>query len=177
MVWGLGKKKNASSDQTLDRQLKVEGGLTAIKGTEYTKMRIDGSDAGIEEIIKRKTKLYDQLLKNIKTKEDRQELAMLEKELQIWEYYKQYKRASAPWATAGEDHDMSHRLRQMEILFYRNLSEPEMWEPLMMCLQYITDICYKEWHIAPPPTIIFQTPVMPGYRPVVPEGSDHVRAD
>jgi hypothetical protein len=89
--------------------------------------------------------------------EMQEQINLLEKEVTLWTYYKQFKKASAPWATAGEDHDMSKRLRSAEIFFYRNLEKPEMWSLLMMSLQYVTDICYKEWHVAPAPTILIQS--------------------
>lgn len=174
------EKKEGFIDEPLERQLRVEGGLTAIKGTEYTKLRVERSDAGISEIISLKVKQLNMLMAKANgSKELETHIEQLQKEVVLWTFYKQYKRASAPWATAGEDHDMSERLRAVEIFFFRNLDKPVMWNMSMQLLQYVSDVCYKEWHVAPAPTIMVQTPVMPGYRPQVPVGTetDNVRTD
>lgn len=159
------EKKTGFIDEPLANQMRSEAGLTAIKGTEYTKLRVERADAGITEIITLRVREYDRLAKKAKlSKEEEAFIDKLQKEITLWTFYKQYKRASAPWATAGEDHDMSEKLRATEIFFFRNLDKPWMWNMSMQILQYISDVCYKEWHVAPAPTIIVQTPVMQGYR-------------
>ena len=154
------QKKTDFIDEPLERQLRAEAGLTAVKGTEFTKLRVERSDEGITELINLKISMLNDLLKKKnKSKEDQSRLDMLTKEINLWTFYKQFKRASAPWATAGEDHDMSERLRATEVLFFRNLDKPSRWGMAMMVLQYVSDVCYKEWHVAPAPTILIQTPV------------------
>lgn len=159
MQWPVTReKKTGFIDEPLERQMRSEAGLTAIKGTEYTKLRVERADAGVSEIIQLKVKQLNLLMTKANGAEDLDaRIDKLQKEVVLWTFYKQYKRASAPWATAGEDHDMSEKLRATEIFFFRNLDKPWMWNMSMQILQYISDVCYKEWHVAPAPTIIVQT--------------------
>jgi len=158
LQWPIKKQQPSSFiDEPLEKQLRMEAGITAIKGVEYTKLRISHSDEGITEIINLKIKQLNSLFNRQSTEELEKRIEKLQREITLWTFYKQYKRASAPWATAGEDHDMSHRLRQMEIFFFRNLDNPDMWDLVMMALQYVSDICFKEWHVAPAPTVLVQT--------------------
>jgi len=153
------KKQKAQTfiDEPLEKQLRQEAGLTAIKGTEFTKLRIEHSDEGITELVNLKIGQLDKLLK-VKngTGTVQERIARLTREIELWTFYKQFKRASAPWATAGESHEMSQRVRATEILFFRNVNKEWTWNMLMMVLQYVSDICYKEWHVAPAPSIFIQ---------------------
>jgi len=151
------QKPQTFIDEPLEKQLRQEAGLTAIKGTEFTKLRIEHSDEGITELVNLKIEQLDKLLK-VKngTGTIQQRIERLTREIELWTFYKQFKRASAPWATGGEDHDMSQRLRATEILFFRNVNKEWTWNMLMMVLQYVSDICYKEWHVAPAPSIFIQ---------------------
>lgn len=162
--WPIARqKKKTFEDQMMEKEMRTEAGLTEIKGTNFLKYRVEGSDEGITEIIQIKIRQLNALGKRKTSKEIEEKIDLLQKEITLWTFYKQFKRASAPWAAAGEDRDMSQRLRSTEILFFRNLENPAMWKMLMMVLQYVTDVCYKEIHSRVPPTLIIQTPVMKGY--------------
>jgi len=151
------QKPQTFIDEPLEKQLRQEAGLTAIKGTEFTKLRIEHSDEGITELINLKIEQLDKLLKvQNGTGTIQERIERLTREIELWTFYKQFKRASAPWATGGEDRDMSKRLRSTEILFFRNIHKEWTWSMLMMVLQYVSDICYKEWHVAPAPSIFIQ---------------------
>jgi hypothetical protein len=157
--WPFSKQKKQSFiDEPLEKQLRMEAGLTAIKGTEYTKLRIENSDEGITEFINLKIQQLNRLEKKTSMSEQEEEkVNRLLKEIRLWIFYRQFKRASAPWATAGEDHDMSVRLRATEIFFFRNVDKSDIWNMVMMVLQYVSDLCYKEWHVAPAPTVLIQS--------------------
>lgn len=161
--WPIARqKKKTFDDIMMDNDMQIKAGLTEIKGTSFLKYRVEGCDEGITEIIKLQIQQFNAIVKREASKENDEKIDLLQKEITLWTFYKQFKRASAPWATAGDDRDMSERLRAVEILFFLDLENPEMWNPKMMMLQYVTDVCYKLQHVVVPPTLMIQTPVMKG---------------
>lgn len=154
-------EKDTWTSQNLETQL-LSKGFSAVQGTDMTKFRIRGSDEGISEIVDMLKNEHDLFIKSKQewTPQDLETLNAMKKQLMIWIYYKHFKRASVPFAAANEDSFMAKKLQRMEIYYYRNLEKPLMWHRIMRCLQFVNDITYKEWHIEPPPTLMFQTPVM-----------------
>jgi hypothetical protein len=157
--WFRKKKKDTFIDEPMEKQLRAEGAFSAIKGTEYTKLRVRDVDNTVIDIINMKVDQYNRLKNKKKlTVQDEELLNQLVDEIPLWRLYLMWIKAHSPWATGAEDRGSSERACALEKLFYRNIDNPVAYPMLRMALSYNCNISWKEWHVAPAPTVIIHNP-------------------
>ncbi|MDH5481597.1 MAG: hypothetical protein OEY22_01765 [Candidatus Bathyarchaeota archaeon] len=159
--WPIRRGKATSStlagDQT-SQSLKLEAGLTTIKGTEDLASRIRFTDDFFTNILNEFHAQLKQLLqKKDKTPEDIELISMLNAYLVNFESYRAVKKSGMAWSIAGQDHDMSKRYMAFETYFTRNWRNPDEVKKILRFAMYLLDISFKENHVEPAPSIIVQS--------------------
>lgn len=172
------KKKEVPTE--IQQQLRIEAGLSEIKGTEHLRKRLQHSDEEIDIMIKEiNGRLSKLVLKKDLTDTQKTELNAMKNELVNWHMAKMVVQASTPWLRSGDSKEMSQRYADFCLFFGRNFNKPNMQELIMAASLYLHGISHIDKDVTPAPTIWVQTPVMPGYKPQVPVGTetDNVRTD
>ena len=153
-----GKDKDKGSKQ-LENAMRIEAGLSKIKGTEFLLKRGEFTDeflSGLSKVIDLEVTTLAQ--KKNKSKEDEARLDFKMAQLVNFESYRALKRAGMQWSASGEDKDMSERYSAYEKVFARQWNNPAYQEMLFAMASYLQDISYQEKHVEPAPTIFMQMP-------------------
>ena len=159
LQWPLTRRKDEKKQSDiLESQLRTEGALTQVKATEYVIKRNEFTDDFLANMCKVIDDQVKALMKNkSRSVKDEELLSFKTAQLINFEAYRALKRAGMQWSVAGEDTDMSERYSAYEQIFCRNWNNPVYQELLYACAMYLLDISYKEKHVEPAPTVIFQT--------------------
>lgn len=155
------KKAQTFDDKEMAKELKIESGLTRIKGTEYLRKRIEFIQEPFIEMQRQLEKQIMVLLeKDSQTPRDEELLKNLNQQLFNLFLHKTNKMVATAWSRSGEDKDMSERYSALEEFFRRNWNDPEIGKLLMDAELYMLDISFLDKHGEPAPHILVQTPMM-----------------
>jgi len=156
-------KRTGSKASTMEasetvKDMEIKAGLMKVHGTEDLASRILFTDEYCTNIIGELQKEIAILLhKKDPTPADKEMLEQREAWLVNWETLRLVKKSSTAWLTAGEDRDMSERMRAFEIYFTRNWQDPWQNRKIVRFGLYLHDISFKLAHVEPAPVIVVQS--------------------
>lgn len=157
-------RKKEKPPLDVQKELKIEGGLTKIEGAQFLKQRVATTTEEIDELLTDYTKMLTILLKKRDpTLYDKQQIEELKLALENWRLCKMVVRSATPWLRSGESTEMSRRYGKFCQFFGRNHKKAQFQELITMASLYIHGISHMDKDVEPAPTIWVQVPVSHGY--------------
>lgn len=151
------KASTVEASETV-KDMEIKAGLMKVHGTEDLAGRILFTDEYCTSIINEiKRQITEILRKKPMMPIDKELLDQLEAQLVNWETMRLVKKSSTAWLTAGEDRDMSERMRDFVIYFTRNWQDPWQNRKIVRFGLYLHDISFKLAHVEPAPVIVVQS--------------------
>jgi len=161
LQWPITRGKRTATtlaEAETSKELRIEAGLTSIRGTEDLASRIKFTDDFFAAMINHTIKQLDKLVsRQNKTPEDLHMINVLNGYLANWESYRAVKKSGMAWCTSGENREMSQRYIAFETYFTRNWQDPWETKKIVRMAMYLLDISFKEPHVAPASTIVVQS--------------------
>lgn len=161
MQWPIAREKRKPStlaEAETSKELRIEAGLTNIKGTEDLASRIRFTDDFFSNMINYALDQLRLLLKKKqRTPEDEELIQLLNSYLANLEAYRAVKKSGMAWSTSGDDREMSQRYIAFETYFTRNYQNPWEVRKIIRMAMYLLDISFKQPHVEPASTIVVQS--------------------